>query len=77
MWRLGGGRAERERLRLALALLGAHQLGHVHPGPTVGQDDRQQDEAVGGPYQHDTQVHSESKINSYQINQIKLIIYLK
>ena len=42
-----------------------HQFGHINPGTAVGEDDREQDEAVGGSYQHDTQVHSVSMSNLF------------
>ena len=46
---------------LLLRVLRAHQLGHVDPRAAVGEDHGEQDEAVGGSDQHDTQVHSDEK----------------
>ena len=47
------------RASRALRVAAVHQLGHVDPRAAVGEDDRQQDQAVRRPYQHDAQVHSD------------------
>lgn len=45
-----------------IILLRINQLSHIDPGATVGQEHRQQDEAVRSTYQDNTQVHPVTKL---------------